>query len=192
VKPLLFASPAEWRHWLATHHKRSNELWVGFYKRESGRPSITWPEAVDEALCYGWIDGVRRRVNRQRYTIRFTPRRASSTWSAVNVRQVQALIKCGRMRAAGTRAYLARRQANTGIYSFEQRRKAKLPPVFQRQFKASTAAWRFFQSQAPWYQRTAIWWVISAKREETRRKRLSILIEDSAHARTIPPLTRKK
>jgi uncharacterized protein YdeI (YjbR/CyaY-like superfamily) len=191
VKPLFFPSPAEWRRWLASHHKSAGELRVGFYKRESGKPSLTWAEAVDEALCYGWIDGVRKRINGHSYTIRFTPRRRTSTWSAVNVRRVKELIRRGRMRTAGTRAYLARSQANTGIYSFEQRR-VVLPSVLQRQFKASTAAWRFFQSQAPWYQRAAIWWVVSAKREETRRRRLAVLIDDSGHARTIRPLTRWK
>jgi uncharacterized protein YdeI (YjbR/CyaY-like superfamily) len=192
VKPLFFPSPAEWRRWLASHHKSAGELWVGFYKRESGKPSLTWAEAVDEALCYGWIDGVRKRINPHRYMIRFTPRRGTSTWSTVNVRRVKELTKRGRMRTAGTRAYLARSHANTGIYSFEQRRRVVLPPVLQRQFRGNTAAWRFFQSQAPWYQRTAIWWIVSAKREETRRRRLGVLIEDSGQARTIRPLTRKK
>jgi uncharacterized protein YdeI (YjbR/CyaY-like superfamily) len=192
VEPLFFATPAEWRRWLAAHHKRASELWVGFHKRSSGTPSITWPEAVDEALCYGWIDGLRKSVDGQSYMIRFTPRRSGSTWSAVNVGRVKELISRGRMRAAGMLAYGARTKANTGIYSFEQRKKVRLPSAYQRRFKANAAAWRNFQSRPPWYQRTAIFWVISAKREETRQKRLSTLMDDSAHGRAIRPLTPTK
>ena len=191
-KPVFFASAVGFRQWLVKNHVRTPELWVGFYRKDSGRPSITWPESVDEALCFGWIDGIRKKVDDESYKIRFTPRRGTSTWSTVNVRRVKELTKRGRMRTAGTRAYLARSHANTGIYSFEQRPRVVLPPVLQRQFKGNTGAWRFFQSQAPWYQRTAIWWIVSAKREETRRRRLGVLIEDSGQARTIRPLTRKK
>jgi uncharacterized protein YdeI (YjbR/CyaY-like superfamily) len=188
VEPLFFASPAEWRRWLAAHYKSAHELWVGFHKRASGTPSITWPEAVDEALCYGWIDGLRKSIDSRRYKIRFTPRRAGSIWSAVNVRRVKELTRRRRMRAAGVRAYRARTPAKTAIYSFEQRSKATLPPAYRRQLEANATAWRFFQSQAPWYQRTAIFWVISAKREETQHKRLRILIEDSARKSRIGPL----
>jgi len=192
VQPLFFASPADWRRWLATYHKSVDELWVGFHKRASGRPSITWPEAVDEALCYGWIDGLRKSIDDHSYMIRFTPRRKGSTWSAVNLRRVKELIRGKRMRAAGTRAYRARTAANTGLYSFEQRKKMKLPPAYLREFKANAEAWRVFQSRPPWYQRTAIFWVVSAKQEETRRRRFSILIHDSARGRPIGLLTREK
>ncbi len=189
---LFFASRVQWRRWLAANHARCDELWVGFHKKASGTPSITWPEAVDEALCFGWIDGLRHSVDEVSYTIRFTPRRSGSTWSAINVRRVAALRASGRMRAAGLRAYAGRTREKTGVYSFEQRRRATMPPRYRVRFKANAAAWRFFTAQAPWYQRTATRWVISAKREDTRLKRLATLIEDSAHGRAIGPLRRSK
>jgi uncharacterized protein YdeI (YjbR/CyaY-like superfamily) len=185
VKPLFFASPAEWRRWLVAHHARKDEFWVGFHKRSTGKPSLTWPESVDEALCFGWIDGLRKSVDAERYMIRFTPRRTGSIWSAVNVRRVAELTKRRRMRAAGVRAFKARSAAKTAIYSFEQRKTARLPPAYMKQFKANAAAWRFFTAQAPWYQRTTTWWVISAKQEPTRLKRLARLIDDSANGRRI-------
>jgi uncharacterized protein YdeI (YjbR/CyaY-like superfamily) len=189
-KPLFFATPAAWRRWLAAHHTTRAELWVGFFKRESGRPSITWPESVDEALCFGWIDGLRKRVDAESYMIRFTPRRPGSIWSAINVRRAKQLMKLRRMRAAGKRQFLARTGARTGLYSFEQRKAPRLPAAYTRLFRSDPDAWQFFKEQPPWYQRSAVWWVISAKREDTRRRRLSILIADSSRDRTIPPLTR--
>jgi len=188
VKPLFFASPAEWRRWLSAHHARKDELWVGFHKRSTGRPSLTWPESVDEALCFGWIDGLRKSLDAERYMIRFTPRRAGSIWSAVNVRRVAELTKRRRMRAAGVRAFKARSAAKTAVYSFEQRKNPRLPPAYAKRFKANAGAWRFFTSQAPWYQRTMTWWVISAKQEPTRLKRLARLIDDSANGRRINPM----
>ena len=184
-KPLFFATPAAWRRWLAAHHKTRDELWVGFLKKKTGRPSITWPESVDEALCFGWIDGLRKAIDADRYMIRFTPRRAGSIWSAINVKRAKALTKLRRMRAAGTRAFLARTTANTGIYSFEQRKNPKLPAAYTRLFKSDPDAWRFFKEQPPGYQRTVSWWIISAKQEDTRRRRLSLLITDSARGRRI-------
>ena len=192
MKPLFFASQAEWRRWLAAHHAREDEISVGFYKRATGKPSITWPESVDEALCFGWIDGIRRSIDAERYTIRFTPRRPPSTWSAVNVKRVAELTRLGHMRPAGVRAFNARSAGNTAVYSFEQRKTVCLSPADAQRFKMNPAAWRFFKAQALWYQRTTIWWVISAKREETRQKRLATLIKDSANSRTIPLLTRKR
>jgi len=188
VKPLFFASPAEWRRWLSAHHARKDELWVGFHKRSTGRPSLTWPESVDEALCFGWIDGLRKSLDAERYMIRFTPRRAGSIWSAVNVRRVAELTKRWRMRAAGVRAFKARSAAKTAVYSFEQRKNPRLPPAYAKRFKANAGAWRFFTSQAPWYQRTMTWWVISAKQELTRLKRLARLIDDSTNGRRINPM----
>jgi uncharacterized protein YdeI (YjbR/CyaY-like superfamily) len=188
VKPLFFASPAEWRRWLSAHHARKDELWVGFHKRSTGRPSLTWPESVDEALCFGWIDGLRKSLDAERYMIRFTPRRAGSIWSAVNVRRVAELTKRRRMRAAGVRAFKARSAAKTAVYSFEQRKNPRLPPAYAKRFKANAGAWRFFTSQAPWYQRTMTWWVISAKQEPTHLKRLARLIDDSANGRRIDPM----
>lgn len=165
---------------------------MGFHKRHTGKPSLTWPEAVDEALCFGWIDGVRRRVDDGRYTIRFTPRKPGSTWSAVNLKRVRALQRAGRMRPAGLRVYRQRDRRKSGLYSFEQRRRARLPPALARQFRAHAAAWTYFRSQPPWYRRTATFWVVSARREATRRRRLELLLAHSARGRRIPPLARER
>ena len=186
---MFFATPAAWRAWLARHHADTAELWVGFHKRGTGTPSITWPESVDGALCFGWIDGLRKSLDGSRYAIRFTPRRERSIWSAVNTRRYAELERAGQVRAAGRRAFAARREERSGVYSFEQDRH-ELPPAFARPFRANQAAWKWFQAQAPWYRRTATWWVISAKREETRLRRLATLVADSAAGRAIRPLTR--
>jgi uncharacterized protein YdeI (YjbR/CyaY-like superfamily) len=188
VDPVFFTSPAEWRKWLGVNHARQDELWVGFHKRATGKPSLTWPESVDEALCFGWIDGLRKRIDADCYMIRFTQRRAGSIWSAVNVRRVAELTKSKRMRAAGLRAFKARTAAKTAVYSFEQSKEPKLPPAYVKQFKANADAWRFFSSQAPWYQRQTTYWVISAKKEETQLRRLAKLIDDSAKQRRIDPM----
>jgi uncharacterized protein YdeI (YjbR/CyaY-like superfamily) len=190
MDPIFFATPDEWRAWLAEHHAGASELWVGFHKKASGRPGITWPQAVDQALCFGWIDGVRRSVDESRYVIRFTPRRRNSIWSSVNVARVKQLTEAGLMQPAGVAAYQAGAQAKSGVYSYEQRKDAKLPEPLDRQFRRHRKAWKFFQGQPPGYQRTAVWWVISAKKEETRLRRLAKLIEDSAHERAIKPLVR--
>ena len=191
--PTFFATPGEFRAWLEAHHATETELLVGFYKKGSKRPSITWPESVDEALCYGWIDGVRRSLGDEAYTIRFTPRKKRSVWSNVNIRRAGELIAEGRMRPAGLAAFEARTGERSGVYSFEQKDQEKV--VFgeaqARQFRADAKAWEFFQAQAPWYRRTATWWVISAKKEETRAKRLATLIADSAAGRPIRGLDRR-
>jgi uncharacterized protein YdeI (YjbR/CyaY-like superfamily) len=192
MKPTFFATPEKFRAWLSAHHAAATELVVGFYKRGSSKPSITWPESVDEALCYGWIDGVRRSLGEDAYTIRFTPRRPTSIWSSINVRRVEALSAAGRMQAAGLRAFEARTAAKTGIYSFERTEAAALTPAQERKLRANAKAARFFDSQAPWYRRAALHWVVSAKREDTREKRLAQLIADSAAGRTIAPLTRRQ
>jgi uncharacterized protein YdeI (YjbR/CyaY-like superfamily) len=184
-KPLFFPSPAAWRRWLTANHSRCDELWVGFYKRATGTPSITWPESVDEALCFGWIDGLRKRIDDDRYMIRFTPRRRGSIWSAINVKRVAELIKTKRMRPEGLRAYALRDERKTAIYSFERRQAAKLSPAYLRQFKANVAAWTFFSAQPPWYQRIVAFYVMDAKREETRARRLERAIDDSAQQRRI-------
>ncbi len=190
MKPTFFATPSEFRKWLEKHHDKAQELWVGFRKRSSGKPSITWPEAVDQALCFGWIDGIRKSIDDTSYAIRFTPRKPNSTWSAVNIRRVKLLTKLGLIQPAGINAFAERKQDKSGIYSYEQRKTAKLRESYEKQFRADKTAWDFFQSQPPWYRRTAIWWVISAKKEETRLKRVATLINDSRHGRTIPPVTR--
>lgn len=179
MKPTFFKTPADFRSWLEKHHARADELLVGFYKKESGKPSITWPESVDEALCFGWIDGVRRRIDDIRYSIRFTPRRRGSIWSNVNTRRVAELIKDKRMRPSGAKAFEARDPKKTGIYSFE-RETATLPAEFEKAFRANTKAWKFWEAQPPGYRRLAAYFVTSAKRDETRRRRLDVLIRDSA------------
>jgi len=189
-KPLFFASPAEFRAWLEENHGQAQELSVGLHKRDSGRPSITWPEAVDQALCFGWIDGVRRSIDASSYTIRFTPRKPSSAWSTVNIGRVKELMAKGLMRPAGLAAFEARLAKKSAVYSYEQRATAALDAAAERRFQANKKAWEFFQQQPPWYRRTATYWVISAKREETRAKRLATLIQDSAQGHRIGPLTR--
>ena len=190
MAPRFFASAGEWRQWLAANHEKAAELLVGFHKKGSGRPSMTWPESVDEALCFGWIDGVRRGVDDDSYSIRFTPRRPRSIWSAVNVRRVEALTARGLMAPAGVRAFAARTAERTGIYSFEQQKKAKLAPADAKRFRADPDAWRFFQAQPAGYRNVATWWVVSAKQPATRERRLTTLIADSAAGRRIKQLTR--
>jgi uncharacterized protein YdeI (YjbR/CyaY-like superfamily) len=184
--PHFFATPAAFRAWLATHHDRESELVVGFYKRGAGKPSITWLESVDEALCYGWIDGVRRSLGEERYSIRFTPRKPSSVWSNVNIAKVQALLAQGRMMPAGVAAWERRDPARSGIYSFERQEAAAFDAEAERRFARNRAAWKYFQAQPPGYRRLATHYVISAKRPETRERRLSALIEHSARGERLP------
>jgi uncharacterized protein YdeI (YjbR/CyaY-like superfamily) len=190
LNPTFFPTPADWRAWLEANHDKATELLVGFYKKGSGRPSITWPESVDQALCFGWIDGVRRSIDEESYSIRFTPRKPTSNWSAVNIARVEELTKMGQMTPAGHRAFEKRADEKSGIYAYEQRHNAVLGEDFERQFRANPKAWEWFQSAPPSYRKTAIWWVISAKQEATRLKRLVTLIEDSAKGRNVPPFIR--
>jgi uncharacterized protein YdeI (YjbR/CyaY-like superfamily) len=192
VEPRFFPSPEEFRSWLERHHDSSSELLVGFYKKGSGRPSITWPESVDQALCFGWIDGVRKGIDEERYTIRFTPRKRGSIWSATNIRRAKELIDEGRMEPAGLRAFQTRRDDRSAVYAYEQRGEAALDEADERTFRRNAKAWEFFQSRPPSYRKAAVHWVTSAKREETRRLRLATLIEHSANGRTVPPLTPRK
>jgi uncharacterized protein YdeI (YjbR/CyaY-like superfamily) len=188
MMPVFFESPSKLRAWLEKHHARETELWVGFYKKSSGKASITWPEAVDALLCFGWIDGIRKSIDEASYTIRVTPRKSKSKWSAINVKRIPELKKLGLLHATGWKAFEARTAENT--YSYEQRNVAKLGGRFEKLFQANKAAWDFFRSQTPSYQRTATWWVISAKKEETKLRRLERLIKDSARGRSIAPLRR--
>ena len=190
-KPRFFATPKTFRAWLETDHEKKRELSVGFYKKGSGKQSLTWVESVEQALCFGWIDGVRKSIDGVSYTIRFSPRKPRSTWSAVNAARVEELRSQGLMRPAGLRAFEQRREDKTGTYAYEQRKNAKLDGAAERLFRANKKAWQFYQDQAPWYRRTAAWWVVSAKKEETRQRRLATLIEDSAQGRTIAPLARR-
>ncbi len=190
MKPTFFRSAAEFRRWLRRHHAKAGELQVGYYKTGSGKPSMTWPESVDEALCFGWIDGIRKRVSDTSYTIRFTPRRSTSIWSAVNIRRVQALMSRGLMQPAGVKAFEARRSNRSGIYSYEQR-PAEFPALYERLLRKQAKAWQDFQARPPSYRRAAIWWVISAKKEETRLKRLDRLAVFSARGRPLPQFIRR-
>jgi len=193
MKPTFFSSAMEFHRWLASNHESSYELLLGFHKKTSGLKSITYPEALDEALCFGWIDGVRRNLNETSYTIRFTPRKPKSIWSLVNVRHVERLKKAGRMQPSGLAAFERREAKRTGIYSFENRPK-ELSPEFQKLFRANKKAWEFFQAEPPYIKRTVAFWVMSAKKEETRIRRLKQLIERSAkgiRSGVIEPKTKK-
>ncbi len=184
VIPKFFKTPAAFRKWLATHHDSQKELLVGFYKKHSGKPSITWPESVDEALCFGWIDGVRKRIDEDRYTIRFSPRRSSSIWSSVNTKRAGELIKQRLMQPAGLKAFKARRENRSGIYAYEQR-SAELVEPYAGMLKRNKTAWKFFQARPPSYRKVINWWIVSAKLEETRLKRLNKLIDESAAGRKL-------
>jgi len=174
-----FPDARSFRSWLKKNCATSTELLVGFHKIGGGKKSITYPEALDEALCFGWIDGVRKSVGEGVYTVRFTPRKPKSNWSIVNIRRVKALIKLKRMSAHGVRVFEARDERRTERYSYE-RKTSKLSRAQEKLFKANQPAWQYFLSQAPWYQRVTTWWVISAAKPETRERRLAELIRDSA------------
>lgn len=190
--PVFFPAPAEFRTWLEMNHETAPELWVGYHKKDSRKPSITWPESVDEALCFGWIDGLRKSIDATSYMIRFTPRTPRSTWSAVNISRVAELTQLGRMQPAGLKAFAERAEDRSGVYSYENRKQAQLDEADEQRFRANREAWGFFQAQPAGYRSTAIWWVVSAKKEETRQSRLDRLIDDSAHGRTLRELTRSK
>ena len=182
--PTFFESEAEFRHWLETNHATAPELLVGFWKKASGKPSIDWPQARDQALCFGWIDGIRKSLGDEAYTIRFTPRRKGSIWSKVNVERFAALKAAGLMTEAGERAF-AENKSRTGLYAYE-RPLAALDPAQERQFRGNKAAWADWEKRPDGYRKTVLHWVTSAKRPETRAKRLAILIESSAAGRKIP------
>jgi uncharacterized protein YdeI (YjbR/CyaY-like superfamily) len=178
MQPKFFTEPKQFRQWLERNHDRATELLVGFHKKSSEKKSITYAEALDEALCFGWIDGVRKSFNETSYTIRFTPRKPRSIWSNVNVRHVERLTKAGRMHPAGITVYAQRDPKRTGIYSFENRPR-ELSPEFEKIFRQNKAAWKFFQEQPPGYKRLMVFRTMSAKKEETRQRRLQQLIESS-------------
>lgn len=191
IKPTFFATSAAFRQWLKKNHAAATELWVGFHKKVTGKPSITWPESVDQALCLGWIDGLRKSFDAESYMIRFTPRKSTSIWSAVNTLRAQELIRLGLMKPAGKKAFEGRDAKKTNRYSFEQQH-VKLTPVYERRFRSNRRAWEFFQSQPPSYRKVATWWVVSAKQETTRQRRLATLIADSGAGIRIAPLRRVK
>ena len=189
MTPRFFTSAAAFRAWLDTHHDTADHLLLGFYKKHAANTGISYTEALDEALCAGWIDGVRTSLDADRYTIRFTPRRPRSIWSVVNTRKVAALEADGRMKPEGRAAFAARDGKRTARYSYE-RRAAAFDAAAARQFKANPKAWLFFESLPPWYQKTATWWVVSAVKPETRQRRLAKLIDESAHGRWLPEFIR--
>jgi uncharacterized protein YdeI (YjbR/CyaY-like superfamily) len=186
VEPIFFATPEEFREWLDRNHDTATELLVGYHKKGTGRPSMTWAESVDEALCFGWIDGIRKRIDENRYQIRFTPRKPGSTWSAVNVKRVGELIGLRRMQPAGLAAFERRTDVKTGVYSYEYPGIPEFPSAYQLRFAEHQEAWEFFRAQPPSYRKTAIRWVMTAKLEVTQQKRLAALIECSAEGRRLP------
>ena len=190
IPPTFFDTPSDFRAWLTRHHASADELWVGFRKVATGLPSITWPESVDQALCFGWIDGLRKSMDTDAYMIRFTPRRAGSTWSEVNIKRVAALTAAGLMQPAGLRAFAGRTAEKSGIYSYETRPEA-LPETYAAIMRKNRAAWKDFDQRPPGYRRGAIGWVISAKTEETRMRRLATLMACSARGEPIPQLDRR-
>jgi uncharacterized protein YdeI (YjbR/CyaY-like superfamily) len=182
-----FRSPGAFRQWLETHHDSVPEVWIGFWKKHTGKPSLTWSEAVDQALCFGWIDGIVRRVDDERHVQRFTPRRPKSIWSKVNVDKVQALTRAGLMHPAGLKVFRARGAEHEVGYSVAARDET-LDPAYEKRFRANHTGWTWFRNQPPGYRRNAVHWVMSAKREATRERRITQLINDSAAAQAIPSL----
>ena len=187
MTPTYFVTQQDFRNWLEQNHARETELLVGFYKVTSGKPGITWPQSVDQALCFGWIDGIRKSIDSESYSIRFTPRKPGSNWSAINIRKVEEMNKLGLMFPAGLAAFEKRNEQKSAIYSYENKPE-KLDSENEILFRSQEQAWAFFQSQPPSYQRTAIYWVMSAKQEATRQKRLNDLISDSKNGLKIKPL----
>jgi uncharacterized protein YdeI (YjbR/CyaY-like superfamily) len=190
MKPIFFKSPAAFREWLEKNHDTASELLVGFYKKDSGRPSITWPESVDQALCFGWIDGIRRRIDDVSYSIRFTPRKRGSIWSAINIGRATELTKLGLIHPAGAQAFEQRREDRSRIYAYENAPRT-LSRADEKRFRSNKKAWQFFNEQPPSYTRVVIHWVMSAKKAEKRVRRLARLIDDSAHGRRVGVVTLK-
>ena len=186
---IYFTSPEQLRDWFAANHETATELWLGSYKKATGKPTVTWSEAVDEALCVGWIDSVRYSIDAERSAQRFTPRRKGSNWSAVNIAKIKALTDAGRMKPAGLAAFAARTAERSAVYSYERRHEAAFVPEQEARFRRNETAWAWFQARGASYRTAATFWVVSAKRPETREKRLETLIEDSAAGRTVKPLT---
>ena len=185
---LFFATPDELRAWFEANHESAIDLWVGYHRKSSGRPSVTWQDVVDQSLCFGWIDSVRYKVGDDSFAQRITPRRKRSTWSAINIKRFGELNEQGRVRPKGQAAFELRDEERSRIYAYENR--VPLTDAMEAEFRKHKGAWKFFDSQAPWYKRAASYWVMSAKREETRERRLRQLIEHSKNGVRIPPLTR--
>jgi len=184
LKSKFFRAPADFRIWLEKNHAAATELWVGFYTKDSRKPSIRWPESVDQALCFGWIDGIRKRVDEISYQIRFTPRRRGSIWSATNIKRAKELARQKQMRPTGLKAFAARIENKSGVYSYEQRN-TELRQPYAKVLKKNKAASNFFENQPPSYRKMIGWWIISAKKKETRMARLAKLIGESAKGKRL-------
>jgi uncharacterized protein YdeI (YjbR/CyaY-like superfamily) len=191
MEPIFFESPEEFYAWLEEHHETEDEVYVGMFKKHTGKRAMSWSEAVDQALCFGWIDGRANAIDEDRYMQRFTPRRPGSNWSKINIAKVAKLEEAGLMRPAGRRAFEARTHAKSGVYSFEQRDEARLTAEYEERLRANPAALEYWEKRPPGYRKTATFWVMSAKRAETRERRLGQLIEDSANGLDIKPLRRR-
>lgn len=187
MAPRFFKTPAVLRKWFEKNHDKQDELWVGFYKKDSGKTAVTYKEALDLALCFGWIDGIKKKVDEESYTNRFTPRRKGSNWSDINIRRVNELIKAGQMHEAGLAAFRGRKKEKTGAYAY-QKKDVTLDAEYEKKLKANKKAWADFSKRPPGYRRLCALWVMEAKREETRERRLATLIECSAKGEKIPPL----
>ncbi|MGI8882617.1 MAG: YdeI/OmpD-associated family protein [Pyrinomonadaceae bacterium] len=184
MKPKFFPTQEDFRRWLEENHMSETELIVGFYKVGSGKTSMSWSEAVDQAICFGWIDGVRRKVNEESYSNRFTPRRPNSNWSAVHIEKVRVLTEKDLMKPAGIAAFEKRTENKSRIYVYENELK-QFSEEFEKRFRANKTAWNFFEKQANWYKKRMIYWVMTAKQEATRQKRLEKLISESAKEKRI-------
>jgi len=188
--PIFFKGPLEYRQWLERNHEHAKELWIGFWKKSTGKPSLTWQECIDESLCFGWIDGIRKSIDADSYKQRVTPRRPTSIWSQINIRRVGELTAEGRMRPPGLGAF--ERRKRSGVYSFEQPKDPALGPEEEARLRRNKKAWGFFQAMPPYRRRSVTWWVMSAKKEETRQRRLATIIRDLAAGRPVGVLTPKK
>ncbi len=184
MDPIFFKNPAEFREWLEKNYQTETELWVGFYKVNTGKPSMTWSQSVDQALCFGWIDGIRKKVDEEGYCIRFTPRKPDSTWSKINIAKVEELTGKGLMHPAGMEAFNIRKENNSGIYSFENEIK-DLPEEYTEIFKKNKTAWAYFIAQPPSYRRTITHWILSARQEKTRLTRFEKLMRESENQRRV-------
>ncbi len=186
-----FETPEDFRAWMEAHHAERDELWVGFWKKATGRPSISWEESVDVALCYGWIDGIRKSIDENAYTIRFTPRRQGSVWSNRNMERYAAMLAEKLVTPPGAAAYTRRKEEKTGVYSFEQDVPPTLSAGFEARFRENEAAWADWEQRPPGYRKRATHWVLSAKRDATRERRFQAVVEACAAGRKVKPLRRK-
>jgi uncharacterized protein YdeI (YjbR/CyaY-like superfamily) len=184
MKPTFFATQFEFRKWLEKHHKKETELLVGFYKVDSGKPSMTWSQSVDQALCFGWIDGIRKSIDKESYSIRFTPRKRTSIWSAINIKKIEVLTKAGLMTPEGLKAFSFRKEHKSKIYSHEKE-PVKLSPNYEKQFKQNKLAWDYFMKQAPSYKKVMFHWIMNTKHEKTRQSRLEKTIKESEQQRRV-------